>query len=169
MQSCFRLQNKKIIKMQKQMKKSKLLQFGSIFLALLLFAASGISQRKVTGVVEDARTNSQLAGATITLKGSKTNALSKEDGTFDIKVPNGKVSLVVTFVGYESKTISVPGNETKIIVSLTESTNQLSDVVIVGMQAQTKRMSTSAISTVLSKDIENLPAPSVDHFLHRKI
>lgn len=151
------------------MKKSKLLQFGFFISALLLFSISGIAQRKITGVVEDAKTNSPLEGATIALKGAKKNTVSKAGGTFELTVPAGKVTLQITFVGYQLKTVTVGENESHVVVNLTESTNQLSDVVIVGVQTQSRRTSTSAISTVLSKDIENLPAPSVDQLLQGKV
>ena len=42
-------------------------------------------------------------------------------------------------------------------------------MVIVGVQTQSKRKTTSAISTVLSKDIEYLPSPSVDHLLQGRV
>jgi TonB-linked SusC/RagA family outer membrane protein len=151
------------------MKKSKLLQFGFFISALLLFSVSGIAQRKITGIVEDAKTNSPLEGATIALKGAKKTTVSKAGGTFELTVPAGKVTLQITFVGYQLKTVTVGENETHVVVNLTESTNQLSDVVIVGVQTQSRRTSTSAISTVLSKDIENLPAPSVDQLLQGKV
>lgn len=151
------------------MKKSRLFQFGFVVFALLMFSASAIAQRKISGVIEDAKSNAPLDGATITLKGSKTNAISKEGGRFTIPVPAGKVSLVVSFVGYETKTVSVSGEESSVHVNLNEASNQLNDVVIVGVQAQSKRMSTAAISTVLSKDIENLPAPSVDQLLQGRV
>ena len=151
------------------MKKSKLLQFGFFISALLLFSVSGIAQRKITGIVEDAKTNSPLEGATIALKGAKKTTVSKAGGTFELTVPAGKVTLQITFVGYQLKTVTVGENESHVVVNLTESTNQLSDVVIVGVQTQSRRTSTSAISTVLSKDIENLPAPSVDQLLQGKV
>jgi len=151
------------------MKKSKLLQFGFFISALLLFSVSGIAQRKITGIVEDAKTNSPLEGATIALKGAKKTTVSKAGGTFELTVPAGKVALQITFVGYQLKTVTVGENESHVVVNLTESTNQLSDVVIVGVQTQSRRTSTSAISTVLSKDIENLPAPSVDQLLQGKV
>jgi TonB-linked SusC/RagA family outer membrane protein len=151
------------------MKKSKLLYFSFVLLALLLFSISGIAQRKITGVVEDAKTNSPLEGATITVKNSKTNTISKEGGRFEITVPNGKVSLVVTFVGYQAKTLTVAANETTVQVNLNESSNQLNDVVIVGVQVQSRRKTTSAISTVLAKDIQYLPSPSVDNLLQGRV
>lgn len=151
------------------MKKLKFLQFIFALLALLLFSLTGIAQRKITGVVEDAKANSPLEGATISVKNSKTNAISRGDGKFEITVPNGKVALRITFIGYQAQSINVSENEASVLVKLNETSNQLNDVVIVGVQSQSKRKTTSAISTVLSKDIQNLPSPSVDQLLQGRV
>ena len=138
-------------------------------MALLLFSSLSFAQRKITGVVHDAKTNSALEGATISVKGSKANVLSHEDGKFEITVPAGKVSLVTSFVGYQTKTLSLGVNESMVMVNLTETSSQLDDVVIVGVQSQSRRTSTASISTVSSKEIENLPAPSVDQLLQGRV
>ena len=150
----------------------KLGSFPPIFVTalLLLFSLGGWSQtRTVTGVVMGSKNESPLEGATVTLKNSKINAVTKSDGKFSINVPQGKVSLVVTFVGYDALTAPVNADQSSVIIILNEATNQLTDVVIVGVQAQLKRKSTSAISTVTSKDIENMPAPSVDQLLQGRV
>src|SRR5690349_7954976 len=151
------------------MKKSKLLQFGFVLLGLLLFSTTGIAQRKITGVVQDAKNNSPLAGATVAVKGIKRNTISGEDGKFELSVPVGKVSLQISFVGFQTKTVLVGAHESNVSIQLSESSNQLTDVVIVGVQAQSRRRSISAISTVTSKEIENLPAPSVDQLLQGRV
>ncbi|MEO9099487.1 MAG: carboxypeptidase-like regulatory domain-containing protein, partial [Ginsengibacter sp.] len=151
------------------MKKSKLLKSGFVILALLLFSSAGIAQRRISGVVENAKSKSLLEGATIALRGSKTNAISKEGGKFEISVPNGKVSLHVSFVGYDPKTITIGEGETHVVVALNESNNQLNDVVIVGMQRQTRRNTVAAISGITSKDIQDKPVASVDVLLQGRI
>lgn len=151
------------------MKKSQLLQFSFGLLAFLLFTSSGFAQRTINGVVQDAKNNSPLEGATIAVKGIKRNTITKEGGKFELSVPMGKVSLQISFVGYQATTVSVGADQSSITVALNEATNQLSDVVIVGVQSQSRRKSISAISTVTAKDIENLPAPSVDQLLQGRV
>ena len=53
------------------MKKSQLLQFSFGVLAFLLFTSSGFAQRKINGIVQDAKTNAPLEGATVAVKGIK--------------------------------------------------------------------------------------------------
>ncbi|MEO6136771.1 MAG: SusC/RagA family TonB-linked outer membrane protein [Ginsengibacter sp.] len=150
----------------------KLSSFPFIFVTtmFLLFSFSSWAQnRTIIGVVKGDKTNAPLEGATVTLRNSKTNTITKSDGKFSLNVPQGKVSIVVTFVGHEAKTVSVAADQSSVTVELSESSNQLSDVVIIGVQAQVRRKSTSAISTVTAKDIENMPAPSVDQLLQGRV
>lgn len=160
--------HKKKFKTQR-MKKLQLFKFGFGLLAFLLFASGGFAQRTISGIVQDSKTNAPLEGATVAVKGIKKNTISKEGGKFELSVPVGKVSLQITFVGYQAKTVSVGADESTVMVTLNESSNQLTDVVIVGVQAQSRRKSISAISTVTSKEIENLPAPSVDQLLQGRV
>lgn len=151
------------------MRKAKLLYYSLSFLAFFVVSFTASAQRKITGIVEESKTNSSLEGATVSVKNSKTNTITKAGGKFEITVPNGKVVLNFSFVGYQQQSITVNESETNMLVKLNESSNQLNDVVIVGVQSQSKRKTTSAISSVLSKEIENLPAPSVDQLLQGRV
>ncbi|MEO8415732.1 MAG: SusC/RagA family TonB-linked outer membrane protein [Ginsengibacter sp.] len=152
------------------MKKTILLPYSFVSLAFLLLSFSVLAQQHViNGVVRDGK-NNPLEGATVLVKNDKKNTLTKANGKFELTVPDGKTVLNISFVGYETKSITVGALETNVLVTLSESaTNQLNDVVIVGVQKQSKRTTTSAISTVLSKEIENLPAPSVDQLLQGRV
>ena len=73
------------------MKKSKLSSIQLLVSALLLFCTSGIAQRKVSGVVEDAKTNAPSRRERLmTVKGIKRNTISKEGGKFELTVPMEK-------------------------------------------------------------------------------
>ena len=139
--------------------------FGLCFLSFTLQA----QDRKITGIVQDATSASPLPGATVTIKNSKVNAITNENGNFILNVPAGKVDLIVTFVGYESKTVVVTGGQASVLVKLSSANNELTNVVIVGVQRQSKRTTTAAVSSVLSEDIENLPSPSVDQLLQGRV
>lgn len=139
------------------------------FLSVSSLTAVG-QTRKVTGVVHDATNSTALEGATIVLKKSKTTVLSDKDGKFIIDVPSGTVELTITFAGYQAQTIKISETEASITVNMSPSEKtQMEDVVIVGVQRQFRRNTTSSISTVVSKDIENLPAPSVDQLMQGRV
>jgi hypothetical protein len=126
-------------------------------------------ERLVTGIVQDEK-KSPLEGATVAIRKSTVSTVTKADGKFSIRIPNGKASLVVSFVGYEHTTVTVGETQTTIAVTLPISnTSKMDEVVIVGVQSQSKKRATMAISTVLSKDIENLPSPSIDQLLQGRV
>ncbi|KAA9037760.1 SusC/RagA family TonB-linked outer membrane protein [Ginsengibacter hankyongi] len=152
------------------MTKLNFLQFTIVIVSFLLFSFVANGQRKLSGIVEDEATNLPLDGATVSIKNHKNaNAVTDKRGKFDITVPNEKITLVISFVNYHEKLVTVGGKETSVLILLNKSSTSLDDVVILGVQSQTKRTTTSAVSTVLSKQIENLPAVSVDQLLQGRV
>lgn len=134
------------------MKKAKLIQAILSILAFVLLSLCGLAQtRKITGVVQEGKNNSPLEGATVSVKNSNQNAVTKADGKFEITVPDRRSVLTISFVGYQQQTITVGAKETNIFVTLNESAdNQLSDVVVVGYGAVKKKDLTGAISSIKS-------------------
>ena len=152
------------------MKKELLLKRVVGTIVFLIISVIGMAQdRQVTGIVRDDK-SSPLEGATVSVKNSTKNTLTKADGKFQISVPNGKITLRISFVGYEATTITVAENQTNVIVKMdAASTNKMADVVVVGYQKQSLRKTTSAVQVISGREIENLPAPSFDQLLQGKV
>jgi TonB-linked SusC/RagA family outer membrane protein len=127
-----------------------------LFLFLILLSASGAvfaqTPIRVTGTVKDAK-GAALAGVSITLKGATTGVTSDVNGQYSISVPSKESVLLFSFVGYLTKEQQV--KEQQIInVTLTDKTNDLEEVVVIGYgQTQKKRDVGGAISSVNSKQI----------------
>ncbi|MGN6402868.1 MAG: SusC/RagA family TonB-linked outer membrane protein [Flavisolibacter sp.] len=137
---------------------------------LLLFCWSAIAmaqQKAVTGKVQSAE-GEPLSGATVKLKGSNIGTATNANGEFSIQVPQG-ATLVISYVGYQTKEVKVKSSESLSIKLSPSTNNQLSDVVIVGVQKQTKRTTTSSISSISGKQIENLPVASPDILLQGRV
>ena len=111
--------------------------------------------RLVTGRVTSSDDGSGIPGATISVKGTSKGTSSDADGNFKISVGNAAV-LSFSSVGFNSQEISV-GNKTQINVVLTADTKALTEVVVVGYGTQKKSQMTGAISSVGSKEIQELP------------
>ncbi|MDX9790195.1 MAG: TonB-dependent receptor [Candidatus Kapabacteria bacterium] len=83
------------------------LKFGFLVIAILIFTLTNVnSQEKrggiITGRVESSMTQSPLAGVTIRVLGTDKGAISKKDGTFEIKeVPFGIQKVQFNLIGYE--------------------------------------------------------------------
>lgn len=140
------------------MKKSKLLySLGTMIFLVLSFTAFA-QQRTITGVVQDARDNSTLDGATVTLKNSNVSAVTNSAGRFEIKMPGRRAELEVSYVGYDSKSVTVSANETNVMVTLAQSAKvQLNDVVVVGYGTQKKENLTGSVSSVSGEDLSKRP------------
>ena len=125
-----------------------------LFLILLSAFSVGFAQTpiRVTGAVKDAK-GAALAGVSITLKGAATGVTTDANGQYSINVPSKESLLIFSFVGYLTKEQHV--KEQQIInVTLTDKTNDLEEVVVIGYgQTQKKRDVGGAISSVNSKQI----------------
>ncbi|MEO6916727.1 MAG: SusC/RagA family TonB-linked outer membrane protein [Chitinophagaceae bacterium] len=142
-----------------------------IFLLTLVCTCAFGQQRQIGGSVTDAKTSNPLSGATVAIKGTQKSALTDAEGNFVIRgAQAGKLILTVSYVGYDAQTINLAEGSNNVTVRLvTAAANNLNEVVIVGVQAQRRRTTISSISSVMSKDIENLPSPSVDQVLQGRV
>lgn len=118
----------------------------------LLVAITNIN---ITGTVTDAKGN-PLAGATVSVKGTNKATSTDNNGRFALKNVEEDATLVVSFVGYSAKTISVQ-NRTQLNVVLEQAINRLDETVIIGYGSTSKRFNTGSVSTIREDVIENQP------------
>ncbi|MFT4205108.1 MAG: SusC/RagA family TonB-linked outer membrane protein [Chitinophagaceae bacterium] len=121
----------------------------------------------ITGIVKDS-SGTGLEGTAIHAVGEKGGVFSEREGLFSINVKRSTKYLDVSLVGYASRRINIEGKDTLVVVLLPQSTG-LSDVVVVGVQSQSRKTMTSAVSSLSGDVIENLPAASVDNLLQGRI
>lgn len=99
------------------------------------------------GVVVD-KTEMPLPGASVTIKGTTIGTSTDSLGRFVLNVPNrGKIVLVVSFIGYETKEIPV-GEQTKFRVVLQEKEESLDEVVVTGFTKINKMSFTGNVTSV---------------------
>ena len=120
---------------------------------LLLTTVSVFAQTNVSGKVVD-EINQPLPGATVVIQGSKIGVSTDFDGNFDFdsKIPSG--TLIVSFIGYESKTIPFNGGNVGTI-SLKPSAETLEEIVITQTSFAIDRKTPVAVSTIKASAIEN--------------
>jgi len=97
--------------------------------------ASVQQAKTINGLVKDSQ--GPLIGATIMEKGTNNGVVSDMDGKFTINVKPG-ATLVVTYVGYESKEISLGGGKSYYEITLEENSASLNEVVVIGYGTQRK-------------------------------
>jgi TonB-dependent starch-binding outer membrane protein SusC len=133
------------------------------FALLLIAEAYAQSPRTVTGKVTDDK-GTPLSGVTISAVGMNKNALSENNGTFSIQVSEKVKSLKITYVGFDSKEVSIAGVST-ITVSLSPEDKALNEVVVVGYGTQKKRDITGSIASVKGEALANKPTQSFEQAL----
>ena len=101
----------------------------------LLFSAFAIAQTAtVSGVILDKEMNNEpLPFANIMIKGTKTGTTTDENGKYTLKLKPGSYTLVIGFLGYDTKEIpfTVKVNEKKVINYTLESNGVMLDDVVV--------------------------------------
>ena len=78
----------------------KILRQFIIPLIFLHVAQVNAQERTITGTLTSNENGSPLAGVTVTVKGTKLSTITNDDGTYNIKAPNGTNTLVFSSVGY---------------------------------------------------------------------
>lgn len=122
-----------------------------------------VIQGKVTG-----QNGEPLANVTVTAKGAKLTALTKEDGTFTIDLPQGVNDLIFSYVGFQSQVVNVNG-KTNVVVQLISADNILEDVVVVGYGTQKKINLTGSLATVSGTTLTQRPVPNVGNLLQGRV
>jgi len=90
------------------------------------------------GTILDSKSKNELTFASITVSGSNISTISNSEGDFLIKIPIDKQdgSLIISFLGYKHKTISIKDlMQEKNIVYLEPIKNLLKEVVVNAMDA----------------------------------
>ncbi|HWY35624.1 MAG TPA: TonB-dependent receptor plug domain-containing protein, partial [Nitrosopumilaceae archaeon] len=109
----------------------------------------------IHGHVTDSLGN-PLAGASVTVKGSKRGTTTDAKGDFVLHGVNESASIIISFTGYDSKTIKLNGSNS-FSISLAHSNSQLDQIQIIAYGTTTQRFATGDVSTVNSKTIEEQP------------
>lgn len=131
-----------------------------------ILPALSYAQNVITGHIVDAHTNEPLVGATVVVKGNKTEGVATDiDGNFSIQTQQeAPLKLKVEYVGYRPIDVEVYDTEEPIDIKLREKRDLLNEVVVVGYGVQKRQELTSAISTV-STDLLKQPTSSVESAL----
>ena len=97
-----------------------------------------------------------MEGVSIVPQGSSIGAFTSSAGYFHIHVRNSTKTLVISYVGYETKQIPLKGEST-LTITLNPTRSNLDEVVVVGYGTQKRRDLTGSVSSVGGNSIKDLP------------
>ena len=124
--------------------------------------------RTVTGKVTDAKDGSPLVAASVVVKGTKKGVSTSADGTFTLKVSSSDNTVIVSFLNYATKEVSIKG-QSAINVALTQNADQLGDVVVIGYGSVRKKDLTGSVANVSSKDFVQGQLTSPEQLIAGKV
>lgn len=129
--------------------------------SLLLLASALLAQntRTVKGKVTD-ESGAPLLGVTISVPNSRTGTVTNVKGEFSLSVPANAQNLKVSFIGYETKQVTITGEN--LTVSLAPDTKSISEVVVVGYGTQRRKDLTGNIASVKGSVVAQQPVQSFE-------
>jgi TonB-linked SusC/RagA family outer membrane protein len=143
---------------------------GVIILTFLLYGplwAQNTGPRTITGTVKANVSGAVIAGATISVKGTRNGVSAGNSGEFSIRARTGDV-LIVSYVGYKSKEIKI-GQETSFVdATLAEDLSKMDDVIVVGYGKMKKTDLSSAVVTISNADLNKTVNVTLDDALQGK-
>ena len=141
-------------------------------LLLMVVALPSFAQNNnnltLVGKVYDSKTGVALPGATVHIKGTTHEVVTDKEGEFRfITGQHPPLVLVVSYIGFKTREENVTSTGF-ISINLQGTTNQLSDVVVVGYGTQTRRSLASSIAKVDAEETKQIPVASFDAQLQGK-
>lgn len=125
-----------------------LLFFFMAFISIQVYA----QDIKISGTVISGSDNYPIIGANILVKGTTIGTITDVDGNFSFEAPKGS-TLVVSYIGYQSQEMQVSGNA-PIKIVLSEDSEKLDEVVVIGYGSQKKSDMTGGIVAVGNEKLQ---------------
>ena len=122
-----------------------------------MIVSTVFSQGKVTGTITDG--TGSLPGANVQIKGSSTATSTDFDGKFTLNSTTSTGEIVISYLGYENKTVkfTVNGGTANVgTIALTSNSNELSEIVVKStvVDIAKDRKTPVAVSTIKAAEIK---------------
>lgn len=130
-----------------------------LFLSVLFIAIGQVwaQSQTISGTVLNAADDEPVIGASVQVKGTSRGTITDVNGMFSIEAEATDV-LVVSFIGMGSQEVAATDG---IVVTLSENTKQLDEVMVVAFGTATKKSFTGAASVVKAEEISKRQTSNV--------
>jgi len=149
------------------MKLKRIMKKACMLLSLLFVGTSLIAQNRVVSGKISSDEGEFLPGVSVVVKGTTTGTVSNSDGNYSLSVGSTDKTLVFSFVGMETKEVSI-GSQSVINVTLKTSTIGIDEVVAVGYGVQKKSDLISSVATVKAEKLTKAVTLDVGEMLRGK-
>jgi len=128
---------------------------GSAVFAMLLLSlaeptsAQDVQLRKISGQITDKKNKEPLPGASVQSLYSSHGTQTDEAGKFELALPDSASQVVISYIGYNTDTLSLTAEQTSIAVALQEA-KSLKEITI---ESRKKSTEINMIGTIKSEKI----------------
>jgi TonB-linked SusC/RagA family outer membrane protein len=147
-----------------------------LVLALALLASALYSsdaqaqQRRISGRVTAVGSGEALGNAAVNVVGTTIGTYTADDGSFQLLVPEGDVTLLARRVGFKRNTVRVAAGQTEANIPLERDVLQLEAQVITGTTTTVSSANAAnAVAVVSGEQLNRVPAQTVDNALQGKV
>lgn len=106
--------------------------------------------QRIKGTVID-QDGLPLPGVSVIFKGTQVGTATGLDGEFDLLVPEGSNTIVVSFIGMLSQEINIR-DKTELTIQLRSETSDIDEVVVTGYQKVDRKLFTGAATRISAED-----------------
>jgi TonB-linked SusC/RagA family outer membrane protein len=129
-----------------------------LLLWFLLFCSITITlgQKTITGKIVDS-SGDAIIGANILIKGNPgLGTITDLDGNFKLSLPANEKLIEVTYTGYTTIEMDVSNASAPLNLTMLESLDILSEVMVIGYGSTSKKMMTDNVAKLNSNDLSNI-------------
>ena len=125
----------------------------------LLLMANIQAQTEVRGTVTDIN-GEALIGVTVMVKGTSAGSITDVSGGYRLAVSDDNVTLVFSYVGYQTVEALLAGRSI-VDITMEESSEMLDEVVVVGYGTQRRQSITGAVSQISGRELLKAPVGNI--------
>ena len=122
----------------------------------------------ITGKVKNDN-GEPLPGVTVMEKGTNNGTTTDATGSFSINVSSADAVLVLSYVGFKNKEVSVSNTAALQNIVLLPDVGSLTDIVVIGYGTAKKSDLTGSVAVVKAEQLMDRPVPNVTQALQGKV
>lgn len=105
----------------------------------------------LSGKITDQQTGEPLPGANIVVTNTANGVTADEYGNFELSVDDEKISITVSFIGYETQHLNIASTAKRIPIVMVSTNLNLSEVTVIGFDNHRRLIETAGSIAVLSQ------------------
>lgn len=120
------------------------------------------AQQTISGIVSDSVSGAPLSGVSVLVQGTSSGTSTDLNGAYTISVTEDEVRLVVSFLGYSTKTVTAQSGSTGVNILLSPGTESLDEIVVIGYGSVKRADLTGSVAQLDAETFEDRPITRIE-------